>query len=360
MKYFTINDLLKYAETEAPSCGSVGLLYVALAHNIFLYVLESLPPKVFSTFIEENLEMNCGENKDSRFQQTYQYIEYCAGGLPCAIVSGSYEVVVRCGGGGGSEDGGGEPPSRPISTSGNGDTNTNNLDGSDDDGVEAVTVNLRNWIVENCGFSYDNIGLLNVGAGLSFEDGVLNSLGFPKNNLLVPSPDRLLHTGGAIGNVQPDAITIGTYTTVRTNGLLATTEVEIDVCVGCSFVEVKAYSTTVTLSTSNHQIRGLIDAVALTPVGQNMPEGFAPSLFIYTTAIGSISNDVANYATGKGVQLYHGLVSVRPDGSLRVKHVSTENSAARKAVSPSVGQTWDLECPGFSPNQRLDQEVLVE
>lgn len=358
VRYYNYWKLVEWVTENEPRCKDLSPTVIGMMSHVMLNSLEMVPHQAISKYIESALELDCNDQKCTYVCHPYQYVQYDSNGYPVAVVSGCNYVAISCGGGGNEFGFVGGYTGNPTYYYNYG-SNTNNGSGNVD-AAGVITQNLRNWVVQNCNRSFDDIGRLNQTAGQAFEEATLRALDIEKAENSYFSSARLAATSGLSQTqryVEPDGVINGdaVEVSIGRGGIRRTRR---RTCEGCAFVEVKAYSSTVTLSTANHQIRGLIDAVSLTPRGQRMPEYFAPALFLYTTASGTISSEVANYATGKKVQLYHGRVRIDANGRVRVIGYITENSVSTRAVYPrSVGAASSLSCPEYR-DPRSDREIL--
>lgn len=361
--YVDYNDVVAYTEKRknSVSCGDAAIRIVGLMHNLAVYQFQSIPNESLSRYIENALSLECQAltKCDIVYEESYQYVAY-EDGVPSAIVSGTY-VVKDCSNGPSDDEGdnpaGGDEDDYSFGNGGN--SNRDDDERGNDPDEEELATNIRNWLVDNCGFKFgtgEDIGRLNAGTGHAFEQTILSILGLPQNKRMFRSADRLAHSRNNHLHVQPDAVIPAIEVEVESrSGVLADINVDVHTCFDCAFVEVKAYTTNINLSTSDHQIRGMIDAVKNTHKGQNMPNDFTPALFIYTLG-GDISQGVTDYASRNKVQLFLGSAVFREDGDIYLKGYNMKNHTT-PAVFPTTTGTAPLKCPPFSPSNRLDPEI---
>ncbi|WP_181019438.1 SpvB/TcaC N-terminal domain-containing protein [Nonomuraea typhae] len=141
----------------------------------------------------------------------------------------------------------------------------------------------------------------NRAVGRAFQDFALNRYGLLENFRSFASPARAAATGpGGPRSVIPDAVRHVTQVTLRWWIIP-----QLVPFANSSFTEVKAVSGTLTLSSSNHQIRGLIDVAARSPAGMATGPGRPlPVVTFITTADTIIGPDVVTEATRRGVALW--------------------------------------------------------
>lgn len=145
----------------------------------------------------------------------------------------------------------------------------------------------------------------NRAVGVAFESFVLSSLGFiPRNTASFFSPARAAATGGLPASVIPEFVRAVTKVTWSW-GIWPT----VTTYANSSFFEVKAVSGTLTLSSSRHQIRGLIDVASRSLAGQAVgPHHPVPIVTFITTGDTVIGADVLADATSRGVAIWQATV----------------------------------------------------
>lgn len=138
----------------------------------------------------------------------------------------------------------------------------------------------------------------NRAVGLAFEHWILYSLAIPRNTRSFLSPVRAAATGGLPASVIPEAVRPivwvkwGVVPTAFPDSL---------------FCEVKAVRGVMTLSHSRHQLRGLIDVAARSPVAlASSPH--KPIVAFITTGDTAIGTDVVAEATRRGVAIWRAFV----------------------------------------------------
>lgn len=364
--YYDYEAMRRYAKSNEPVCDHDINAMMSFLFLIELHIYHRVPDQAFSFFLEKVAALDCSE-KTYRQEVNGQYIEYCANGIPCAVVSYTYTITVECGngGGGGTNEGGGgpNPPGDDIFIELEGGVPTIETE-EDPDVVAAQSVsNLRNWLVNNCGFSFDDPGQLSVAAGIAFENAVVRLLGGNNSSFHQFSSNvRNLATNGSLPQVQPDYVRAA----VRYNANGNTIQNLINFFQGdlvevfndFVFHEVKARNSTIELATSNYQIAGHIDALSTIADGYNNPP--APALFIYTLPEGNLSNGVRNFANDYGVQIFHVTVNVSANGTVSINQVDQVNAAGGNSSINFANRTAELECPPDSLEARLDVEELPE
>lgn len=347
--YYSFLDLLDFMIKNQPECGRPVNTVVLFTFLIQFYQFEEVERRL-SEYLEGLEALNC-LNKNLSVEIAGQYIDY-VDGTPDAVVGYEHEVIIPCGtdsGGGGRIDFGELlPDADPIEPGGGGEVIYPGEEGEEET-AELITQALRAWMVENCGYSYDQIPILNLGAGLAFENAVLDALNIPKNTTRFPSPVRATETNGNKNLVEPD----GVSSTIHSpNGNVT----NIQTYPNTVFHEVKAYTGTVYLSSDSYQIKGEIDALANNST--NLPSGVKPAFYIYTTSTGSIHVDVSNYATQRNVRLFHVTASVNTQGVVRISSTTKKNFTSQPHIPTAIGALASLKCPESAPSNRLDPETL--
>ena len=188
----------------------------------------------------------------------------------------------------------------------------------DPDGRQAVpltTVRLR-AIAASQGIGAGLSGVqLNRAVGRAFQDFAVQSFGLHENFVNIPSPDRAAHTGGSPAAVRPDAVR-----GVRKVEFIWRIIPWSTVYPLSEFYEVKAVRGVLNLSSSNHQIRGLIDVAARSPAGMATgPDRVYPVLTFITTIDTVIGPDVIAEATKRGVLLTQSIAYEIPGGPTGVR-----------------------------------------
>lgn len=160
-----------------------------------------------------------------------------------------------------------------------------------------------------------NIGGLSQGrlsqmVGTVFESAVLRSMGLDSNTDAIASDLRGQLTNGAKSYVVPDAI--GTTTSLEPNSVLGfkgsvlgmTTEV------GLMFLDAKTTTGSKPLSKSydSYQLSGFIDVLATTKTAKGIGV-----LELVTTAETTVGDTLVEYATERGVAIYHRTSSYDPE-----------------------------------------------
>jgi hypothetical protein len=145
----------------------------------------------------------------------------------------------------------------------------------------------------------------NRAVGLAFQNFVLESTGQQENLFRFDSPARAAATMGKRKSVVPDAA--GDIEVIQ---LVGKRRIPAEFHAWSVFTEVKAWNGVIGLSTSYHQMEGLIDALSSSSGGQRKPS--LATLWLVTTADTVIGPDVKAYATQKGVALYQSYVLVVP------------------------------------------------
>jgi len=148
----------------------------------------------------------------------------------------------------------------------------------------------------------------NQAIGLAFQGVAIWSLyqREESNRTFLESPSRRDFTLGAVRNVVPDFL--GNYVTGTRPG----SPFYFDSVLS----EVKAVAGIIGLAYSRHQIRGLVDAAKLSPLG--LTNTTWPMVEFITTADTLIGLDVIEDATAKRVEIRHRTVLELGGGFLRV------------------------------------------
>ena len=359
-KYITYHQFVEAMEKFAPACEGELNILASMFFSIELYGFSSLPHESISTFLQEVSMLDCELDKDLKERVVGQYIERDESNYPTGIVAYEYEVILSCTSGG---VGGPSDPVDPFSnvydsggggSNGNGNSNNNN----NEEANAAKAKKLRDFLVEEYGYSFDDFGRLNVAAGAAFEQAVLATYGFTQNTQLFDSPVRASITQGAHTKVQPDATSYAVYTPEVSD--VITGEDEIVIIDDATFIEVKAYSSTVNLSTSDYQILGEIDAVAEEFYSRPASErgNAVPSFFLFT--LGEVSDGITSYCTDRNVQFFHGRIDIDDDNSVQVSSIDQKNAVAGPLNISYLGRRAELDCPpgSLGSGNRLDPEVL--
>lgn len=160
----------------------------------------------------------------------------------------------------------------------------------------------------------------NRAVGLAFQEAVLRSLGIAGNREKFPAPGR----GGPYTFVIPDGVLVAGKLNiaggVSFNPRGAFLEVIGAECL--DFVEVKARSCRLTLSSGRRQLQGFIHALArLRPRGSSLlgPQPPRSALLLVTTEDTQVSQDVSSEAGRYGVALYQA-VAWEETGLITVGH----------------------------------------
>ncbi len=143
--------------------------------------------------------------------------------------------------------------------------------------------------------------LFNRAVGRAFQEFANNALGLTENFTPYPSPVRAAYGGPP--TVIPDAVRNITRVdiTMTWHGM----EMTSTTYPNSSFFEVKAVNGTLNLSSSNQQIRGLVDIAARSPAGAATgPDRVLPTITFITTANTIIGPDVLAEATRRGVAVW--------------------------------------------------------
>jgi hypothetical protein len=137
--------------------------------------------------------------------------------------------------------------------------------------------------------------------GLWFQTWVLYTINLPENMELILSPRRQaanMKNGGLPASVIPDPVQ-PLYLTGAEDAMGAVTFPE------SQFLEVKAVTGNMTLSTSRYQILGLVDVASRSSAGTStVPMHPPPQLIFLTTGNTTIGDDVKAQATALGVALW--------------------------------------------------------
>jgi hypothetical protein len=153
--------------------------------------------------------------------------------------------------------------------------------------------------------------------GLAFQGTALRSLNLPQNTRKYPAPGR----GGPYAFVIPDAVVVAGR--IQTLGGISFDPgggfVEVaDECL--DFMEMKARSCMLTLSSARRQMAGLIDALSRQrPRGRSLlgPQPPRPGLLLVTTADTQVGQDVLFEAGRHGVAIFQA-VAYEEGGSITV------------------------------------------
>jgi len=183
----------------------------------------------------------------------------------------------------------------------------------DPNGLQAVpldTIQLR-AIARSAGIGAGLTGIqFNRAVGRAFQDFAIQSFGQVENFMLFPSPDRAAATGGLPASVMPDVVRPVMKYEYKWGFIPWITPLP-----NSSFWEVKAVRGTLSLSSSNYQMLGMVDAAARSPAGvATGPHRPLPVLSFITTADTVISPGVLAEATKRGVIVYQSIAYVIPGG----------------------------------------------
>ena len=282
------------------------------------------------------------------------------------ILNGGY-TSVSCGGPAGGPHGGGFPVFEELcqytfgaecidgGTGGGGGSGTINSPPVEVISQQQIRQELGNYLVSDCGGSWDPIYNINRQIGTAFEQAVLESFtGIPgvQQNRPFPSPAR-----GR--NVQPDHVT-SLITHMQFGG-----GVHTEIWPELAWLEVKAYTTTIYNSTSNGQIGGMISALrhhANTNAPMRIPPGVPakPKLIIATFDASNISPEVYTTAAAASVdvvQLQFQTVR-KSDGNLYIRATNAVdvNTSSVHAVS---FRDVAIRCPNELINRvEIDPETF--
>jgi hypothetical protein len=138
----------------------------------------------------------------------------------------------------------------------------------------------------------------NRAVGLAFEHWILYSLEIPRNTRSFLSSARAAATGGLPASLIPEAVRPIVWVQW---GFVPTTFPD------SLFCEVKAVRGVMTLSHSRHQLRGLIDVAARSPVAM-ASSPHRPIVAFVTTGDTTIGTDVIAEATRQGVAIWRACV----------------------------------------------------
>jgi hypothetical protein len=140
--------------------------------------------------------------------------------------------------------------------------------------------------------------------GLAFQRTVLGSLNLPQNTNRYPAPRR----GGPYSSVIPDGVVVAGRINLRGGLSLNLEGAFVEVADEClDFLEVKARSCQLTLSSGRRQMAGFIDALAQrwprsrSFVGSQPPR---PALLLVTTSDTLVTEDVLFEAGRYGVAIF--------------------------------------------------------
>jgi RHS repeat-associated protein len=132
--------------------------------------------------------------------------------------------------------------------------------------------------------------VFNKRVGLAFQNLALSSLNLsPENFGNISSPERATFTRGKRKAVRPDYVGV------------AADQDKKGVFPNSLYAEVKAVDGIISLSSSDHQMRGFIDALSRSPAAK---AGVHPALFLITTSNTTIGEDVIREAKNKGVEVF--------------------------------------------------------
>jgi hypothetical protein len=140
--------------------------------------------------------------------------------------------------------------------------------------------------------------------GLAFQRTVLGSMQVPENTNRYPTPRR----GGPYASVVPDGVVLAVRINPRGGLSLNLEGAFVEVADGCEdFLEVKARSCQLTLSTGRRQMAGFIDALSQrwprrrSFIGAQPPR---PALLLVTTLDTVVAQDVLSEAARHGVAIF--------------------------------------------------------
>jgi hypothetical protein len=211
----------------------------------------------------------------------------------------------------------------------------------------ALTTERLREIVRQEGISTADGVQFNRDAGLAFQDAALRSLDLPENSKRFPSIARRNATRTSpnpIEAVVPDAVSSVREREVRTDEPIPLVREYDD----SSFIEVKATRKGIRLSSSRHQIRGLIDVAANSPAMS--AKYVRPAVIFVTTADTKIRQEVIDEATQRRVTLWQMLtyeVKSSPPGSARIQ------LGPAMLLNPKTLPNTVPNGGGFLPPQRL-------
>jgi len=153
--------------------------------------------------------------------------------------------------------------------------------------------------------------------GLAFQNTTLRSLNLPRNTTRYPAPGR----GGPYSFVIPDAVVaagqvqiLGQLSFDPSGGFVDVTDECLD------FVEMKARSCKLTLSSARRQMAGFIDALSRQRTRRHSllgPQSPRPGLLLVTTVDTQVGQDVVFEAGRHGVALFQA-VAYEEDGFISV------------------------------------------
>ncbi|MFK8161745.1 MAG: hypothetical protein AB8H12_04715 [Lewinella sp.] len=363
--------VIKNVTDAKVECESPVNLLVQMFYFIEVYEFHSVPHRAISNYLKKVHELDCPLEKDISYTVVGQYIEY-DGGVPSAVVAFEYEVTELCtsirdldewgdpGSGNGNNDDDPNDGSSPNSD--------NNDDDDDvDDVVKTPVETLREFLVDECGFNYNDFGRMNVAAGAAFEAAVLEAYGMTQNTQMFDSPVRDALTNGAHTKVQPDFVEDGLWVAPETGVfdfledyiLGEDANDNIHVYEDMVFGEIKAYSSTVNLSTSDYQIQGEIDALAEEFSHLRDPSNgtFSPAYYLVT--IGDVSDAITTYCNARGIQFFHVKVDINDRNQVDIQSIVQKNALGGDVNLSFRGRRVDLRCPPNSPRGRLDPEIMT-
>lgn len=174
------------------------------------------------------------------------------------------------------------------------------------------------------------------------------------NTTKIFSPVRAAATGDAVRFVVPDIV--ADHVAVRRNVPLGFDD--------SAFYEVKAVAGTINLSSSRHQIRGLVDVADRSPLGTSIHPAW-PTLTFVTTADTVIGADVAAEGSARHVEVRQmialevskGVLGLAPSISLNTTPIMRFiGSASLPTASPRLGRL--ISRPGVSPPDDPDRPEL--
>jgi hypothetical protein len=140
--------------------------------------------------------------------------------------------------------------------------------------------------------------------GLAFQNTTLRSLNLPRNTTKYPAPGR----GGPYAFVIPDAVVVAGHLQVLGEISFDPSGGFVEVVEEClDFVEMKARSCKLTLSSARRQMAGFIDALSRQRTRRRSllgPQPPRPGLLLVTTVDTHVGQDVVFEASKHGVAIF--------------------------------------------------------